>query len=380
MRTLAIISHTEHYRSQEGQIVGLSSTIAEINHLTEIFDHIYHLAMFHDDTPPSNTMPYTSDNITFIELPALGGREVKDKLKILLNVPKVINRVAQTINKADYFQFRAPTGIGVFVIPFLILARSKEGWFKYAGNWKQRQAPLAYRFQRWLLKNQKRKVTINGQWENQPNHCLSFENPCLTDEELQIGQQIVIKKELLNNKFNLCFVGRLEEAKGIGMLLDALQELDTKYSDRIIQLHVIGEGRERTTYENMARKNNVKIRFYGLISRTEVHDIYKKCHAIILPSASEGFPKVIAEAMNYGCVPVVSNVSSISQYVINERNGFLFDPITSDVLKVTLLKLLRLNNEAYKALISGDDYKMTKFSFAYYNDRIITEIIQSVGS
>jgi glycosyltransferase involved in cell wall biosynthesis len=43
-----------------------------------------------------------------------------------------------------------------------------------------------------------------------------------------------------------------------------------------------------------------------------------------LPSDNEGFPKVIAEAANYGCVPIVSNVSSIPHY-INESNGFLWD-------------------------------------------------------
>lgn len=380
MSTLAIISHTEHYRTNDGQIVGLSSTITEINHLIEVFDHIYHLAMFHDETPPSNTIPYTSNNITFIALPALGGPRTKDKLKLVFNAPKVIKQVAQTIKKADYFQFRAPTGIGVFVIPYLIMSKSKQGWFKYAGNWKQEHAPLAYRFQRWLLNDQKRIVTINGQWQNQPDHCLSFENPCLTREELELGHQCVIEKELVNSKFNLCFVGRLEEAKGIGLLLQALLEFDTEYSERIVELHVVGEGSERATYENMVREIDVKVRFHGLISRSEVHEIYKKCHAIILPSASEGFPKVIAEAMNYGCLPVVSNVSSISEYVIDGKNGFLLESITREELKVTLLKLLSLNNKSYRELISDKHVNMITFSYAYYNNRIESEIIKSLES
>ena len=57
--------------------------------------------------------------------------------------------------------------------------------------------------------------------------------------------------------------------------------------------------------------------------------IYSKCDFIILPSKSEGFPKVIGEAMNYGCIPIVSDVSCISQYIQNGVNGFLIKPITS---------------------------------------------------
>src|SRR5690606_41947831 len=66
---------------------------------------------------------------------------------------------------------------------------SQKGWIKYAGNWKQKDAPVAYRFQTWLLERQSRPVTINGRWPNQPKHCLSYENPCLTKQELDEGQR-----------------------------------------------------------------------------------------------------------------------------------------------------------------------------------------------
>ncbi|MBO6630987.1 MAG: capsular biosynthesis protein, partial [Psychroserpens sp.] len=221
MSTLAIISHTEHYITSDGQILGLSSTVSEINHLLEIFDHIYHLGMLHDKEPPPNTLAYASDNITFIPLPALGGSRFLDKLGVITKAPMVINEVRKVLRLVDHFQFRAPTGIGVYVIPYLMLFQSKSGWYKYAGNWKQEHAPLAYKIQRWLLQRQKRIVTINGNWNDQPKHCISFENPCLTTSELQEGARVIQNKALDDGKFHLCFVGRLEEAKGIGNLLTA---------------------------------------------------------------------------------------------------------------------------------------------------------------
>lgn len=375
MRTLAIISHTEHYRDNDGQIVGLSSTVSEINHLSDIFDHIFHLAMLHEKTPPANTLAYTSDKITFIALPALGGPKLKDKLGLIFNAPSVIKAVRQTLDKADIFQFRAPTGIGVYIIPYLMMLRSKQGWFKYAGNWKQDYAPLAYKFQRWLLKKQNRVVTINGHWEDQPKQCLSFENPCLTAVELQEGANLITNKTLENNKFHLCFIGRLEDAKGIGNLIKALSRLETKEQNGIIEFHVVGEGTKRKDYEASSSNLRIHTTFYGLLGRSEVHKIYKKCHAIILPSASEGFPKVIAEAMNYGCLPVVSDVSSISEYVKDGVNGFLCHPEDNNNLLVTLNRLLCLSNEQYVEMIKSTSDQHEKFSFSYYNNRIQSEIL-----
>ena len=89
----------------------------------------------------------------------------------------------------------------VFLIPYLTLFSNKKGWYKYAGNWNQEQPPLGYRIQRYLLIKQSRLVTINGRWPNQPNHCLTFENPCLRNEDLEIGKKIAVNKSI-DNKIN----------------------------------------------------------------------------------------------------------------------------------------------------------------------------------
>ena len=63
---LCVISHTEHYRSNEGQILGWGPTVNEINHLTEVFDEVYHVAMLHDDIPPKSVLPYTSSKLNLL--------------------------------------------------------------------------------------------------------------------------------------------------------------------------------------------------------------------------------------------------------------------------------------------------------------------------
>lgn len=375
MSTLAIISHTEHYKTETGDIVGLGSTVTEINHLLEVFDEVVHVAMLHQNSPPPSALPYTSDKIKFVALPALGGPKLSDKIAIVWKAPSVLKIIKRVIQKTDYFQFRAPTGIGVFVIPYLIIFSSKKGWFKYAGNWKQKNAPLAYSFQRWLLKNQKRNVTINGHWDDQPSHCLTFENPCLTSEEISEGKAITVRKSIEHTGVNLCFVGRLEEEKGIGVLIKALSSLDACEKSKIKDIHIVGDGIAMKAYKENTKASGLNFVFHGFLSRKEVHHIYKISHAIVLPSASEGFPKVIAEAMNYGCLPMVSDISSIAHYVKDGINGFLFYPITLENLTDTMKKMLNLSGFQYAKMIQAQNQELKKFTYSYYNKRLREELL-----
>ncbi|NRA91598.1 MAG: glycosyltransferase family 4 protein, partial [Psychroserpens sp.] len=312
---------------------------------------------------------------TFIANPAIGGQSVREKIQILLKMPSILRTVRKAVKTSDYFQFRAPTGIGIYVIPFLI-GSSKQGWFKYAGNWNQDNAPLAYRLQRWLLKRQQRKVTINGFWNDQPKHCLSFENPCLTSEEIAKGQESIRLKRFVNGSIELCFVGRVEEEKGVGLLIEALLALPDEEKQKLKTVHIVGDGKKAADYQKLVKTGSVDFVFHGLLSRDQVHDIYKRSHIFLLPSASEGFPKVISEAMNYGCIPVVSDVSSISHYIQHESNGFLIVPLTTEGLIDQLINVLNLKEEAYKSLVKSAENKINKFTYSYYNKRIIEEIIE----
>ena len=87
-------------------------------------------------------------------------------------------------------------------------------------------------------------------------------------------------------------------------------------------------------------------------------------------TASEGFPKVIAEAMNFGCLPIVSNISSIGQYVKDGENGFLISPVNvGNVLKV-ITKALLMSPNNYSSYVIGNNKIVRKFSYVYYVERI----------
>ena len=320
---LVVISHTEHYHNEKGDVVGWGPTVRELNYLSNHFSSITHIATLHDKPSPNSSQGYSSQNIKFIALQPFGGHSIFAKLRILSRAIHVIRLVHQEVKDAEYVQLRTPTGIAAFLLCYFALTKNKRKytfWVKYAGNWNQTNPPLGYRFQRWFLKRNfcDCKVTINGKWPNQPEHCISFENPCLTQEQIQHGRSIASKKTF-KSPYHFIFIGRIEEAKGVDRILNAIEVLD---KSRVASVTFIGDGPNKEKYQERAKNINTDIRFLGGLDNESVHQQLEQADFLLLPSNSEGFPKVIAEAACYGVIPVVSDVGSIGHY-INEENGYV---------------------------------------------------------
>ncbi len=368
-KKLVIISHTEHYQDKTNNIVGWGATINEINFLADYWEEILHVGCFYTDKAPLSALPYSKENIRFEAIPPYGGKSLIDKIKIFIKIPKIIAVVYKNIKGASEVQLRLPTSMGVFLLPLFsfIFPRKYTFWVKYAGNWAQKKPPLSYRFQRWWLKRNfaNSMVTINGFWHNQPNHCFSFENPCLTSNQLEYGLQVTQNKPF-NKPYIFTFIGRLEEAKGISICIEALQCVDLQHIEKV---NFIGNGEKLEFYKEKTSFLGDKICFHGFLDSTQVHKILAKSHFLLLPSKSEGFPKVIAEAACYGVIPIVSNVGSISHYVNNE-NGFLwkiYDSISySEILNNAILK----SSEELKFISNNVQILSKKFTFSHYINQL----------
>lgn len=374
---LAIISHTNHFLNASGGIVGFGPTVREINHLLEIFDEVYHLAPLHRTRPaPLNAIPYTSKKIAFVPLKPAGGDKLSDKLQILKTAPENIKIIKKTLEKVDIFQFRVPTGMGVYLLPYVSFASSTPRWVKYAGNWVQENPPAGYAFQRWWLKNnfQKSKVTVNGKWPGQEPHVLSFENPCITDAELAEAKAVAAAKSF-REKLTICMVGRIEEEKGVGRILEALRRLPKDFP--LHKIYFVGDGPGRAGFEKQAATTGFDCVFTGTMNRDNLNRIYTESHIFCLPStASEGFPKVIAEAAAFGCVPLVSSISSIGQYIQDGINGAVLKSTDAAGL-IEKLQKLEQDREELSRLSVNVVSLADKFTYSHYNNRIKDDILGS---
>lgn len=322
---LLIISNMAHYL-KNGQIVGWGPTAQEIDALAQLFDNIRHIACLHPGPAPASCLPYQAENIQLVGLPPAGGDNLKAKLDILQLSPLYFKTMLQEIPKADAIHVRGPANIPLLALLLLAVQRYPPyRWVKYAGNWKpDLPEPLPSTFQRfWLQQGFHRGVvTVNGSWPHQPKHVYSFLNPCLSDDEIEIGQQAAAQKQM-QAPYQLLFAGHLASAKGAGRALQiahGLQQHEAfRDSQHAFDLHMIGDGVERSSFEVQARdlhlldNGAVRVHFHGWLPRPALQDFYQRAHFFLLPSVSEGWPKVLSEAMAYGVIPLASAVSSIPQ-------------------------------------------------------------------
>lgn len=373
---IVIISHTEHYKSPDGVIKGWGATIRELNHVVEICDELIHLAPLHDDLPPDSSLSYTSNKIKFVALKPSGGKGLK-KLSIIKAALYNLKLIHGHTKNADHVQFRAPTGMGMYVLPYLKLFRSNSYWVKYAGNWIDPDMPLGNRLQKIWLKyiDYNVPVTINGRWEGDKRF-LSFENPSLTSEEHLIGQEIINDK-IKNppNKFRLIFVGSLNRHKGVHLIIDALKKLKNK--SHFSEILFVGDGAEREVFEISAKQIDFPIQFLGHCSKEKVAKLLAKSHVLLLPSKSEGFPKVVGEAMNFGCVPIVSNVSCLSDYIKTGENGLVLDDLSSDAIWSALKTINQWSPSNYQMALKKNANLASRFTYQHYNFALKSKILSS---
>jgi len=326
---LLIISHTEHY-NDNGVIKGWGPTIREIDHLSQLFDEVIHIAPLYDVPAPASAIAYQSTRVQLRPVKPSGGERLIDKFSIIRNIPAYIRAILTEVRQADVVHIRCPANISLLAVILMTFIRQpRKRWIKYAGNWKPKgREALSYTLQRWWLNRGLvgGVVTVNGQWADQPSHVHSFLNPCLTDEELRAADSKGNPRQL-TQPIQLIFVGQLNTAKGVGRLLDVMAEL--KKRGVSAQLDLVGDSAERALFEQKACALGLEqmVRFHGWLPRSALSAYYAKAHLMIFPTtSSEGWPKVLSEGMAYGVVPIAGNVSSIPQYLQRFGTGRALDP------------------------------------------------------
>ena len=319
-RKLLLITDTSMYRDKDGSIHAFGPVVRELEFISNNFEKITWIGYNRPDLLNNKTMDQITANN--IELRAVGGDSTYKKFGAFLYSPIIFYHILLNIFKNNIIHTRGPSLPALIAINLSKLFKRKVWWNKYAGDWNQRNAPFFYKLQvNKLKKLTNTKVTINGFWQNQPSHCLSFENPCLTLDQIDSGC-IVANQKSFYKPFRFVFVGRLEDEKGVQRIINAFRHVDLNLVESV---DFIGDGPKFEHYKKDANYLKNKVKFHGFLNSSDVHQILRFAHFLLLPStASEGFPKVIAEAACYGTIPIVSNVGSIGHY-INEINGFVCD-------------------------------------------------------
>lgn len=139
-----------------------------------------------------------------------------------------------------------------------------------------------------------------------------------------------------SNNFAIVSVGRLEKQKNYHGLFNSLK--GSKF-----EINLIGEGSLKNNLVNLAKKNDLNVKFLGIFQHSELMKYLSKMKIYISSSIFEGNPKSILEAMNSGCVVIANDNENIREIIENGKTGILFN-IASDNLIEILNNLVDNNN------------------------------------
>ena len=143
------------------------------------------------------------------------------------------------------------------------------------------------------------------------------------------------------------FLGRLDPVKRVPDLLQALQLMQSP-----AQLHIFGEGEERTSLKRQALQMGLGDRavFHG--ASAGPGEALRQMDVLALPSQAEGFPLVLIEAMAAG-VPIVATRAPGIRDVIRDNETGILVPIGSPAELAVALDALARDPDRRAALAAA---------------------------
>jgi glycosyltransferase involved in cell wall biosynthesis len=126
--------------------------------------------------------------------------------------------------------------------------------------------------------------------------------------------------------FELLYVGRLSEEKGLGDLLKAVRSMEG------VRLRVVGDGPEREQFEREAPEH---VDFVGFSD--DISSEMSRAHCVVVPSHKEAFGLAAAEALASSTPVIVTRVGGLPDVVRVEE--WLVDPHAPEQLAQAILKV-----------------------------------------
>lgn len=178
-----------------------------------------------------------------------------------------------------------------------------------------------------------------------------------------------------SDRFDILFVGRLVERKGVRYLLDAVARLRPKHD---IHVDIVGDGPLGPELEAHAARLGIRdqVRFHGFLGSRALARRYAECDVFVLPAVhdskgdTEGLGVVLVEAMSHGRPVIASAAGGIPDVVRDGVSGQLVPPGDVETLARALARYIEDPELARVHARAGQVHAKTNFSWSVIIDRL----------
>jgi glycosyltransferase involved in cell wall biosynthesis len=285
-------------------------------------------------------------------------------------------RIGREVARADAVHAPIPGDVGTIGMLFSLLLR-KPLFVRHCGNWMA-QRTAAEAFWKWSMERFAggRNVMLatggsNSVPSNRNANIKWIFSTSLTQNEIR---QAAARDFPADGKLRLITVCRLEKRKGVDVVIESLPLILKKFPD--VTLDVVGGGslldelKKRAKFLGLADK----IRFHGKVEQEKVISLMKAADVFCYPtSASEGFPKVVLEALAGG-LPVLTTKVSVLPKLIGTGCGILLEEATKEAVDAAIEKIYLDPNE-YRRMSACAVSTAQQYSLENWRD-VIGEILR----
>lgn len=161
----------------------------------------------------------------------------------------------------------------------------------------------------------------------------------------------------LKREKRLIQVGSFRWQKDKETLVKAFSRFANEFPE--YRLVLVGDGEDREHIENLAKELNIydRIDFAGIRSRDEIVQLLNTSEAFVLSSVSEGFPKVIYEAMAAGTPVLSTDIVNVGQVI--KDSGIVVPVRDVDALYAGMKEIVdkdKWNDRSQKAALYAQEH------------------------
>ena len=315
--------------------------------------------------------PHGSDEVAIVPLNA----DSSSKLKVMY-------KLAKELWTKDYDVFvQGVSGKFFVLITFIIAKLRKKPIILWTGFWNHPQTffhKITFPIIRFIYLHSDAVVSYGTHVRDylisigvEKNKIFVAQNTAdneLYNKEVSKEEKNELLKKLdAENSKIILFVGRLQEEKGVDVLLEAI---NCKLQIDNCKLIIIGRGEKEEYLKNYCKQNNLEnVVFLDYVANSELYKYYNIADIVVVPSITtpnfkEPWGLVVNEAMNQNCVVIASDAVGAAMGCLIEpaKTGLIFPEKDSKKLAENISKVLE-NEELQNKISTAAREKINNWTY-----------------
>lgn len=299
----------------------------QMHALSELFDRTTVVVPSVGNGPRAGERAITGHNLKIAPLTLPPGAAWRRKIALPFWALRNARTLVGEIHRADAVHAVIPGDVGTVGMLMAWLTR-KRLFVRHCGNWLVQRTTAEHFWHAFIERAASRSnvMLVTGGGPEPPSHRNEsvhwIFSTALTAQ--QLGALAPAAARHAWRGPDLITVARQDPEKGTTIIVESLPLLLRQY--RNTRLHVVGDGSAIKSCRELAARLGIEdhVVFHGEVGHERVLELLLASDVFCFPTASEGFPKVVLEALACG-LPVVTTRVSVLPHLLADGCGIFID-------------------------------------------------------